>query len=853
MQQKMPLALMLAVLGLIAVSCTTDVISIPKSELYTREFVKQFGVFDPNHDWNHSHRVNVTVTTSSPTDIRIYANVNGSRYLFGTFLGVNGSRELGVDIPKGVTEVVVNGGGQSVCAASGDRINLSATATGASRAVGVGDSKVKIKSLASEDFKDKWMVVPWLNGTIFRRKMPEDKYNADRDGVTPDFMFRNNNPTEVTFIIRPLFWQTNQTHQLGIFYYDEKGVMVHVPVWDMEKKSDYEDSDVYAIADSHVKYEIADVKAVKPYMDKYNVSDNLSAKDNFAQECSSADDRDMTLACRAYLEATLAPLEGRTDGKKFNYVYRWKFLDENDSDEVPDYKDKLLIVYTYFNYDNLHAAGTGDDPSGRWPTAPTGNTEPQLPANIIPSETPADDQWYNSIVSKGIEVTIPSGLLYGYYIENKNGGKRYYSTRSENFDPGYKPEPGSVRNENDDYSKFVQDGQASYAASWIGTKYAWRYLAFEDWPSNSGFESKMADLNDLVFIIDESEPYSTLIDIEHGDKISAPWEWVVAAEDLGTTDDFDFNDVVFGVSNYKEDADGKATVDVRALASGGTLPVYLCYTRGDGNKIRLNDGKEFHSWFDGDNLSSITINVGGKSAKGETVLVDVDKGFAMSCCQKVENPGEKGNMGGFSIEVVKDDKTVTEIHAPNLDGTAEYEAPQMICVPMDWCWPTERTHILTPYPKFQDWITSENSCPDWHDSSNRQSGYYNRTDIPALLPSAPTPDNPWGGSGEEGANGLSGVFVKAQSWGCDTYYYKIDKDILDSVTSIEIWLYCTGVSQNPDICTSENGDKKYATSSTFEFKDENLETLKEAGGFYVNYYINDKENFHVTVKMRINY
>ena len=135
-----------------------------------------------------------------------------------------------------------------------------------------------------------------------------------------------------------------------------------------------------------------------------------------------------------------------------------------------------------------------------------------------------------------------------------------------------------MRNENDDYSKFVQDGQASYAASWVGTKYAWRYLAFEDWPSTSGFESKMADLNDLVFIIDESEPYSTLIDIEHGDKISAPWEWVVAAEDLGTTDDFDFNDVVFGVSNYKEDADGKATVDVRALASGGTLPVYLCYT-----------------------------------------------------------------------------------------------------------------------------------------------------------------------------------------------------------------------------------------------------------------------------------
>ena len=228
--------------------------------------------------------------------------------------------------------------------------------------------------------------------------------------------------------------------------------------------------------------------------------------------------------------------------------------------------------------------------------------------------------------------------------------------------------------------------------------------------------------------------------------------------------------------------------------------------------------------------------------------VDVAKDFTMTCCQKVDNPGEKGNMGGFSIEVEKENKTVTEIHAPNLDGTAEFEAPQMICVPMDWCWPTERTHILTPYPKFQDWIASENSCPDWHDSSNRQSGYYNRTDIPALLPSAPTPDNPWGGSGEEGVNGISGELISSE--GDERFYfYAINSEDLESAKTLLVNMDCKGSSsyQYQDSAHKIYGITYYGNS----FTGDDLEKVKNEGGFYVLYKGVDAANFHVTIRIRI--
>lgn len=51
----------LAASAFLITGCSSDPITLPKSEQYNREFIKTFGVFDRTHDWNHATQVTVNV------------------------------------------------------------------------------------------------------------------------------------------------------------------------------------------------------------------------------------------------------------------------------------------------------------------------------------------------------------------------------------------------------------------------------------------------------------------------------------------------------------------------------------------------------------------------------------------------------------------------------------------------------------------------------------------------------------------------------------------------------------------------------------------------------------------------
>lgn len=71
MHLKLPLAgLLLAGIGLAVTSCAVDPIQVPQSELFNREFIKQFGVIDPSQDWNNATRGNVKVNVNSPSQVK---------------------------------------------------------------------------------------------------------------------------------------------------------------------------------------------------------------------------------------------------------------------------------------------------------------------------------------------------------------------------------------------------------------------------------------------------------------------------------------------------------------------------------------------------------------------------------------------------------------------------------------------------------------------------------------------------------------------------------------------------------------------------------------------------------------
>ncbi len=250
--------------------------------------------------------------------------------------------------------------------------------------------------------------------------------------------------------------------------------------------------------------------------------------------------------------------------------------------------------------------------------------------------------------------TFPKGTKVAFFVIQDNGyagnNKIYYSIADLN-----------------------KDGVFASTYNYGGTT----FLGFED------FSDK--DLNDILFFASGNfekpeEIGPDPVEPEQGES------WIVACEDLGSTDDYDFNDIVFSVSHVG----GSKTATVTPLAAGGTIPAYIYYDS-------KNLGEIHQLIKDGANTSEM-LNTTSKGSAGKPFTVDVPEDFTMS-----------EGMGGFSI-MVQSDNAIT-ITSPAL-GTA----PQMICMPGSWAWPKERVGIEVAYPSFSNWSQNSQSNLDWYKS-----------------------------------------------------------------------------------------------------------------------------------------
>ena len=273
------------------------------------------------------------------------------------------------------------------------------------------------------------------------------------------------------------------------------------------------------------------------------------------------------------------------------------------------------------------------------------------------------------IRSKGFTIDLPEGTVYGFYIEvsknrpiwNSYNDGKYYTNASLN-----NPAQNMA-------SSFKQNGDE------------YTYLGFDD--DSKGDH----DLNDLMFIADP-EPEDPEPNPEP--EPESPSTWTIAVEDLGNTDDYDFNDIVFTIKHVS----GTEVATITPLAAGGSLETYLCYTDGEGEYHET----EFHSFFGVDGPGSDgtypLINTQSVNYSASSFEIKVDKDFSVA---------EK--MGGFTIKVVNNQTQSTVVIAAPDAGAA----PQMICVPSGWQWPVERVNINDAYPGFSTWINDPTQV-DWY-------------------------------------------------------------------------------------------------------------------------------------------
>ncbi|MGM9731500.1 MAG: LruC domain-containing protein [Prevotella sp.] len=281
----------------------------------------------------------------------------------------------------------------------------------------------------------------------------------------------------------------------------------------------------------------------------------------------------------------------------------------------------------------------------------------------------------------GYHIVFFIAPLYGQYSDYNPGdynyslpelNKRIYAYDAGNIHtdkntgcPTYDPTRGAIK-----------------AASW--TFNGQTFLGFEDGTDD--------DLNDIVFWVEGQyktpEPPITVPD---PDPLPEPQSesWIIACEDLGNTDDIDFNDVVFSVSHTA----GETTAKVTPLAAGGVLPSNIYH---GGNNLG-----EIHNLINGAqpnaNGQYSMLNTGSKGTPGSAITINVPADYSVT-------------NHGFTVKVKDQNESIV------LESAEIGTAPQMLVLPGEWAWPTERTPIGTAFPMFVDWSKAANTAIDWYKS-----------------------------------------------------------------------------------------------------------------------------------------
>lgn len=238
-------------------------------------------------------------------------------------------------------------------------------------------------------------------------------------------------------------------------------------------------------------------------------------------------------------------------------------------------------------------------------------------------------------IPNAVKFTLPHGTDFGFFSERVSMHNQFFSQSKLN--PCGAPHV------------------ATYEAD------GFTYVGFED------YCNKVTDLNDLVFYM---YPCPTIVDEE-------PLKWIVTTEDMGSTGDYDFNDVTFEVSYVA----GETHIDVTPLAAGGNLRSVVYFKGQELGEIHALLGAPVQ-----------IVNTREIKYVGETIKLTVPAGYTLA-----------DDMGGFTVvtETMGGSEIIT---APKVG-----EIPQMLLVPSTWKWPLETISIEDAYPLFKNWNGNVNS------------------------------------------------------------------------------------------------------------------------------------------------
>ena len=190
---------------------------------FVHDFKSIYSEVDPTQDWNLAERAKVTVTTSKPSNIKIYAKTNGNYSLVGHYSDVSGTQTLGIDVIEGTTELMVSNGSTVQYTTVGNSVTFDTVSTRGiieSNYVKKGDYKVIDKEIYGK----------WTD------HVPEGQDNREKE--IDDFTYVSTGE----FTLYPIYWNTSNKNKVYLYYYDESDLQDDIDIdGDMDIDDDIDD------------------------------------------------------------------------------------------------------------------------------------------------------------------------------------------------------------------------------------------------------------------------------------------------------------------------------------------------------------------------------------------------------------------------------------------------------------------------------------------------------------------------------------------------------------------------------------------------------------------------------------
>lgn len=117
---------LIALAACVIVSCSQDTVSPSEqvTEEYTKNFIKEFGIPAAGHDFSMATSAGLQVKTSQPAHITVTADVDGKEYLFADLTVPAGTTPVPVTVPRSVTSLKIKTGNKTLNVSVNDVVDI---------------------------------------------------------------------------------------------------------------------------------------------------------------------------------------------------------------------------------------------------------------------------------------------------------------------------------------------------------------------------------------------------------------------------------------------------------------------------------------------------------------------------------------------------------------------------------------------------------------------------------------------------------------------------------------------------------------------------------------------------------